>query len=418
MRLTFLLIIIILVCSCAETSSEKDYSLDDLDSMRKDIDNFNQEEQTYSYNEIEQCDEIIKDIEFIRPIDLRKTCGNGIYEEYELLRTCPEDCQDLPLKEYGLCIDLCYSRKDVVRIFSTENELDFGPELGSDFKELDHCGRNGTTICECNRCYYFYDVNQPLFEIKYEGSNRQVDVCRDIVTKYMIDGVEYKYEDERVIEEEDLDKGFAIWQHYLAHPPWENDTACHDYFLLGETRYLYFPNNLTWIPTNNLGFGLNNVHLIRDRDECYLDVALEYNDSRLCRDMILDSYNDECYYTFALIKDEQDLCNYIRGYERDSCLEKFFQKRAIIEKNHTLCYEPYGVEEDGFPKERNDEIVECVFQIAVNLTNHTICYDLEGFRDYDERCISAVAVAKNDPTICNDSLIWDKSDCLSGFGEK
>jgi hypothetical protein len=365
MRLSYLLLIIILLCSCAETPSGKDLSLDDLDLMRESDNN-------YDYEEIKECDEIIKNITLIRPIDLQKTCGNGICEEYELLRTCPEDCDDLPLKEYGLCIDLCYSREDVVRIFNTENELDFGPELGSDFKELDHCGRKGTTICECNRCYYFYDVNQPLFEIEYDGRNQQVDVCRDIVTKYMIDGVEYEYKDE-IIEEEDLDKALAILRHNLDHKPWENDTACNNYFLLSDSRFLYFPNNLTWIPTNNLGFGLNNVHLIRDRDECYLDVALKYNDSRPCRDMILDGYSDECYYTFALIKDEQDLCNYIRGQERDSCLEKFFQKRAIFEKNHTLCYEPYGVRDNGEPEKYTQGMNDCVFKIALNLSNELLC---------------------------------------------
>jgi len=349
------------------------------------------------------------------------TCGNGICEEYELLRTCPRDCKSLETNDYEICLTACnYEEIYAVKIFGTEEELDIGPILDPDFKPNSNCGVGGgqPSMCECHYCINLEEVHQPLFEIEflyelYDGDS----VCAFIVSKHSVNDdkkVFDLYPDEW-IDEIDEDGGA---EYTRIQNDWESDTECLHKQGAIRKRFAYFPydNAKPWHPQIPPNISYEDQEKIEIRDSCYLEIAFKDNNENICEEIISSYPRDECYYEFGTKELDPKLCNQIESEQKFSCLQSVYLKEAIKKKDYKMCFEPYGFDEEGYPKEMDYEIAECVTNIAVNKKELEYCVVLDsGYGRVQDECYRDVAKAKKDISICDKIRIHERGECLEWF---
>lgn len=86
------------------------------------------------------------------------------------------------------------------------------------------------------------------------------------------------------------------------------------------------------------GYELRGDLLVKKRDICLNDLAMEENDARICKFML--SGGDGCLREIAIRKDDPEVCrNISEEFTRDDCLYLFAQKFADneVDKALTIC---------------------------------------------------------------------------------
>ena len=298
------------------------------------------------------------------PID---TCGNSICEEYELIATCQEDCNDLETHTYQICRNTRNKWGGItgISIYGTNISLPGETRIISNISNNNETNKLDVTT-ETYICYNITEVHEPIFGISIKSGAGHFPACRHLVHKYYVDGVSYDCEEE-----------MGTYRGNIMYYPYD------------EERFELFRRVILSKYVEKYS---EEYFSCEDNAFCHIKTALENNDFNHCSKLAADSAA-LCVNRFAEAHENRSYCDNLNGSYRDHCYYGFDQpliRRAELRKNESYCNQVY------VPWSR----AKCHISLGNNVSiNVTTCENLSEKTELE--CIMYLAKSSNNHTYCN-----------------
>jgi hypothetical protein len=145
---------------------------------------------------------------------------------------------------------------------------------------------------------------------------------------------------------------------------------------------------------------------------CYWTFAMLKKDDNTCEYLTKlstssNSLVESCKVELAMANKDPTICNYLEPVFKSECYNIFLKTDEKVFKDVSICERIKDEEFSGFVKR------SCYFQVAVEKKDPSLCYKSSSSEDYINYCLAKV---KSDPSFCEN--IKDESDrdlCLSSI---